>query len=326
MIPAILQGVTSSITRFASPWFLLAFILIPFLLWFATRKKLSASIRFSSLTNLKGIKKSPRTRAAGRLFIILLIGLSFLIIALARPQTGLTQEKMHSEGVDIVISLDVSSSMKSVDFKPVDRLTAAKKVAHDFISGRENDRIGLVIFSAYAFTQCPLTTDYGMLLNFLDQVNFGQIEDGTAIGLGLATAANRLANSTSKSKVIILLTDGVNNRGEIDPITAARIAQALDLRVYTIGIGRPGGALMPVDDPIFGRRYQKADFDIDEPVLREIARITGGQYFRADDTDKLAAIINEIDEMERTLIEVTKFTKYRELAPVFMTLGLLFVL
>ncbi|MFP4458193.1 MAG: vWA domain-containing protein [Candidatus Zixiibacteriota bacterium] len=327
MIIPIIAPVIDRFYRFMHPWMLLLLVIIPLVFWFYYKIKSGASLKFSSLKNLRGIKRSRKAIAASRVPALFFLSLALFIFALARPQSGTTKEKMHTDGVDIAISLDISSSMKSVDFKPENRLGAAKKVAKDFIGERENDRISLVIFAAHAFTQCPLTMDYGMIINFLDKVEIGQIEDGTAIGLGLAMAANRLANSKSKSKVIVLLTDGVNNRGEIDPITASKIAQALDIRVYTIGMGKPGGGMMPVDDPIFGRRYQKADFDLDEDVLTRIANATGGRYFRATDTDKLEAIFKEIDEMEKTKIEVTRFTRYRELGPVFMGFGaILFLL
>lgn len=321
MIPIFLSTVVGRSFRFVNPWLFLLLLVIP-LIWFLKhRKSLGATIRFSSLNNLKNIRRSNKAIAAARLPLILYLALALFVVALARPQSGITREKMTTEGVDIAISLDISSSMQSVDFKPQDRLGAAKKVAREFIEGRENDRLALIIFAAHAFTQCPLTVDYGMLINFLDQIEIGQIEDGTAIGLGLATAVSRLADSKSKSKVVILLTDGVNNRGEIDPITAARMAQALGIRVYTIGMGKPGGGLIPINDPIFGRRYQKANFELDEGVLRNIAQITGGSYFRATDTDKLAAIFQEIDEMEKTRIEISQFTKYREIAPGLIILG-----
>lgn len=326
MTPIFLATIINRFFRFVSPWWLVGLAIIPIIWWLTTSKKTSASIRFSSIDNLKGISRSSRALMAARLPVIFFLGLALLFVALSRPQSGVTQEKMWTEGVDIALSLDISSSMRSVDFKPDDRLGAAKKVAKEFIEGRENDRIALVIFAAHAFTQCPLTTDYGMIINFLDKVQIGQIEDGTAIGLGLATGVRGLANSKAKSKVAILLTDGVSNRGEIDPITAARMAEALGIRVYTIGMGKPGGGLIPVDDPIFGRRYQKVDFDLDEPMLRRIAKITDGRYFRATDTDKLTKIFAEIQELEKTKIETTQFTRYRELFPWFLIPGVLLVL
>ena len=210
--------------------------------------------------------------------------------------------------------MDVSTSMLAEDFKPKNRIQAAKQVAKEFIQGRQNDRIGLVIFAGEAFPQCPLTLDYGVLMQIIDRVHVAPQEwDGTAIGNGIATAAARLKDSKAKSKVIILLTDGVNNAGEIDPITAAQVARTFDIKVYTIGAGTRGVAMYPVDDPIWGRRYQPVRVEIDEELLRRIASMTGGKYFRATDSNKLREIYRQIGELEKTRIEVKEYTRYKEL-------------
>jgi Ca-activated chloride channel family protein len=237
--------------------------------------------------------------------------LAALSLALARPQSGMKGEEAITQGIDIVVTLDISSTMLAEDIKP-NRVDAAKVVAAEFIKGRKNDRIGMVVFSGDAYTQCPLTIDYGILLSLLDQVKVGMIEDGTAIGMGLATAVNRIRSSESKSKVIILLTDGNNNRGSIDPVTAAQAAQAFDIRIYTIGAGTQGTAMFPVDDPFFGRRYAPMRVEIDENLLKRIASLTGGKYFRATDRESLERIWREIDAMEKTKIKVKEYTRYSE--------------
>jgi len=234
-------------------------------------------------------------------------------------------EEVITQGVDIVLALDVSSSMLAEDIKP-NRIDAAKQVAAEFVKGRKNDRIGMVIFAAQGYTQCPLTIDYGILLGFLDQIKVGMIEDGTAVGMGLAAAVNRLRTSEAKSKVIILLTDGRNNRGEIDPITAAQAAQAFDVRIYAIGAGTHGTALYPVKDPFFGKRYVPMKVDIDEETLRKIADMTKAKYFRATNRNRLEAIYEEIDEMEKTEIRVREYTRYSELFYYFVGVAVLLFL
>jgi Ca-activated chloride channel family protein len=217
---------------------------------------------------------------------------------------------MTTEGIDIMISLDISGSMQAMDFKP-NRLEAAKEVAIDFINGRPNDRMGLVIFAAESFTQCPLTVDHTVLSNLFRDVRIGMLEDGTAIGMGLATAVNRLKDSDSKSKVIILLSDGENNSGTIAPLTAAEIARTFGIRVYTIGVGTIGTAPVPINT-VFGQQIQQVEVKIDEAMLSEIAKITGGQYFRATNRAALENIYKEIDEMEKIKIEVQEYTRYAE--------------
>ena len=236
--------------------------------------------------------------------------MALLILVLARPQSHDQWEEVVTEGIDIILSIDISTSMLAEDFKP-NRMEAANSIAAEFISGRRNDRIGLVIFSGESFTQCPLTTDHTVLKDLLQEVEIGMIEDGTAIGMGLATAVNRLKNSDSKSRIIILLTDGVNNRGAIDPLTAANIADAFGIRVYTVGVGSRGPAPYPVRTPM-GVQYQSIEADIDEDVLIEISDITGGKYFRATDENKLIEIYSEIEELEKSMIEVNQFSSTTE--------------
>ena len=227
------------------------------------------------------------------------------------PSTGHRQiPEMSTEGIDIVLTLDISGSMLARDFRP-DRLEASKNVATEFISGRPYDRMGLVVFSGESFTQCPLTTDHAVLINLLREIQSGMIEDGTAIGMGLATAVNRIKDSEAKSKVIILLTDGVNNRGEIAPATAAGIAKTYGIRVYTIGVGTQGMAPYPVNTP-FGIQYQDMPVEIDEAILKEISETTGGKYFRATDNDKLVQVYNEIDKLEKSKIDVRQFSRKEE--------------
>jgi len=253
------------------------------------------------------------------------LAMTAFVVALARPQTGITSENVLTEGIDIVLALDVSSSMLAEDLEP-NRLEAAKVVATDFVTGRRNDRMALVAFAGQAFTQAPLTFDYGVVQSLLGELDIGMIEDGTAVGMGLATAVKRLQASDAASKVVILLTDGRSNRGEIGPVTAAQMAQALGVRVYTIGAGSRGTARVPVPDGFGGTRYASMQVDIDETTLQEVAELTGGQYFRATDTESLAAIYAEIDELERTEIEVENFTQFGEEFPIPLGIGLLLLL
>jgi Ca-activated chloride channel family protein len=239
------------------------------------------------------------------LFALRILAIALLIIVLARPQATNNFQDTSTEGIDIVLTLDISGSMLARDFRP-DRLEASKNVATEFISGRPYDRIGLVVFSGESFTQCPLTTDHAVLINLLREMKSGMIEDGTALGMGLATAVNRIKDSDAKSKVIILLTDGVNNRGIIAPLTAAEIAKTYGIRVYTIGVGTQGVAPYPVQTP-FGIQYQDMEVEIDETVLKDIAQMTNGKYFRATDNDKLAQVYSEIDKLEKSKMDVRQF-------------------
>ncbi|MDD4416538.1 MAG: VWA domain-containing protein [Proteiniphilum sp.] len=299
--------------EFLHPEYLyLLLLLIPLTAWYVIRlSKAQASFKLASLNAFKGLKPDLRVYMRHLPFVLRLISLSLIIIVIARPQSVNSWEETETQGIDIVMALDVSGSMLAQDLLP-DRLQAAKKVASEFITDRKNDNIGLVIFAGESFTQCPLTTDHKVLLNLLNEIEFGLIEDGTAIGLGLATSVNRLKNSESRSKVVILLTDGTNNRGQIAPLTAADMARSYGIRVYTVGVGTKGMAPTPVNTP-YGIRMQNMPVDIDEKTLTEIAAMTGGQYFRAQDTEGLRQVYDEIDEMEKYLISVQNVTRRQEL-------------
>lgn len=273
---------------------------------------------------------SPRARLRSHtLGLLRAAALGFLAMAIARPQSEKRLDEIVTEGIDIMLGLDISSSMSAEDFKPRNRVTVAKQVVADFVKGLRNDRVGLVVFASQSYTQCPLTLDYGVLLNFLDKVHIGLVQDGTAIGMALATCVDRLRNSASKSKVIVLLTDGENNCGIIDPLTAAQAAQAFGIRIYAIGVGRPEGTPIAYDDPIFGRQYRRDAFGrmllvkVDEKSLKEIAATTGGKYFLATDRTALEKIYKEIWKMEKTRFKVKEYQKYRELFPVFLLPALL---
>ena len=298
---------------FHSPHILwLLVLLVPAIAYYLYRvRKGDAALRISSVA---GVLKAPRTiRYYLRHvpFVLRMAAFALLVVALARPQTAQHNTRTSAEGIDIMLALDVSGSMLARDFKP-DRLEAAKEVAGSFISDRYGDRIGLVAFAGEAFTQSPLTSDQSTLLTLLGRVRSGLIEDGTAIGNGLATAINRLRESDARSKVIILLTDGVNNRGEIAPVMAAEIARELGIRVYTIGVGSRGTAPTPAIDMFGNMTFVQAKVEIDEKTLQQIADATGGQYFRATDNEKLQAIYDEINRLEKSKVEVNDFTTYTE--------------
>ena len=298
--------------EFANSKLLWLLLLVPLaIIWYILRhKKQEASVNFS---DLKGMVKLPKTWKAylrHLLFALKMAALALLIVALARPQSSSTNSTSNIEGIDIVMAMDVSGSMLARDLKP-DRLTAAKNVASDFVKGRPGDRMGLVIFSGETFTQVPLTTDHGVMLNMLAEMKNGLIDDGTAIGDGLATAISRLKDSEAISKVVILLTDGMNNAGSVDPYTAAEMAKIFGIRVYTIGVGTYGTAPYPVQTP-FGTQIQQVKVEIDEKLLTTIANSTGGKYFRANNNQKLDEIYQEIDKLERSKIEVTEFRRLHE--------------
>lgn len=258
-------------------------------------------------------------------FVLRLLTVTCVIIVLARPQSTNSWNTSTTEGIDIMMTVDISSSMLAEDLKP-NRLEAAKDVASTFISGRQTDNIGLVVFSGESFTQCPLTTDHAQLLNLLKEIRCGMIDDGTAIGHGLATAVSRLKDSNAKSKTIILLTDGTNNRGEIAPTTAAELAQAYNIRVYTIGVGTKGTAPYPFKTAGGGVRYQNVPVEIDENVLTKIAQMTGGQYFRATNNVALKDIYKEIDQLEKTKMSVQEYSKKQEEYGIFALAGLILLL
>ncbi|RNC64210.1 VWA domain-containing protein [Proteiniphilum sp. X52] len=299
--------------EFLHPEYLyLLLLIIPLMVWYVLRlSKTQASFKLASTSAFGGMKSDLRVYMRHLPFALRLISIALVIVVIARPQSVNRWEETETQGIDIVMALDVSGSMLAQDLQP-DRLQAAKKVAAEFITDRPNDNIGLVIFAGESFTQCPLTTDHKVLLNLLNEIEFGMIEDGTAIGLGLATSVNRLKDSGSESRVVILLTDGTNNSGQIAPLTAADLARSYGIRVYTVGVGTKGMAPTPMNTP-YGIRMQNMRVDIDEKTLTEIAAMTGGQYFRAQDTEGLRQVYDEIDEMEKYLISVQNVTRRKEL-------------
>ncbi len=299
--------------QFARPGLLyLLLIIIPLIAFYIWRRKdYYSSIQVSSIDPVVSVKKSYKEILRHILFSLRMIVIILMILALARPQTIDRQKNINMLGIDIVLSLDVSSSMLARDFKP-DRLEAAKDLAVEFIAGRPNDRMGVVVFSSESFTQCPLTTDHAVLTNLITKIQSGIIEDGTAIGVGLANAVNRLKDSEAISKVIILLTDGVNNSGVIDPATASDLAKKFNIRVYTIGVGSKGEAPYPVID-FWGRTvYQNMPVEIDEATLQHISKNTGGKYFRATNNSKLRQIYSEIDKLEKSKIDVKEYNRHEE--------------
>lgn len=312
--------------EFANPnYFWMLLLLIPMIVWYIFKEKTShADLQYSSLRPFKGIQHAGYIWMRHILFVLRLSAIFFLVVALARPQSSNSWETYTSEGIDIVLALDISGSMLARDFQP-DRLEAAKEVATKFILERPQDKIGLVVFSGESFTQSPLTTDHAVLINLLRDIKSGMIEDGTAIGLGLANGVNRLKESQSKSKVVILLTDGVNNRGAIAPATAAELAKSFGIRVYTIGVGTYGEAPYPFQTP-FGVQMQNVPVEIDENILQQIATLTGGKYFRATDNEKLTQIYQEIDQLEKSKIEVKHFSKKQEQYFIFGVIGMLLLI
>ena len=297
---------------FANPMFLWGLLIIPLaIVWYVLRhKKQEASVRFSDLQGFENLPKSWKIYARHLLFVLQMAALGLLIVAMARPQSTSTSETSNIEGIDIILAQDVSGSMLARDLKP-DRLEAAKQVAQDFVEGRPGDRMGLVVFAGESYTQVPLTTDHEVMIRMLKEMKSGVIDDGTAIGDGLATAINRLKDSDAVSKVIILLTDGMNNAGSVDPYTAAEMAKLYGIRVYTIGVGSRGTAPFPVQT-LFGVQYQQVKVEIDEKLLLTIANSSGGKYFRATSNQKLDEIYDEIDKLERSKIEVTEFRHVHE--------------
>ena len=299
--------------KFANPYLLwLLALVVPMIAFYIFRAlKGGAAIRISSV---EGVRKAPRTWRywfRHTPFVLRCAAFVVLVVALARPKDIEEQSRTNAEGIDIMLSIDISGSMLARDFKP-DRITAAKEVAGEFIADRYGDRIGLAVFAGESFTQSPLTTDKSTLQTMLARIRSGVVEDGTAIGNGLATAINRLRESDAKSKVVILLTDGVNNRGEIAPLMAADIAADMGIKVYTIGVGTRGKAPYPAIDMFGNMTFQMADVEIDEKTLEEIASRTGGKYFRATDKAKLKAIYDEINQLEKSKVEVTDLTIYHE--------------
>lgn len=300
--------------RFANPTILWTLIVIPLLTWLYVWRLRGGqgSLQFASTIAFEGLPPSWTVRFRHCLFGIRMLALALCILALARPQKGMQMEEVFSEGVDIVVALDASGSMAAEDFEPHNRFYVAKSVVNKFIEGLRQDRVGLVVFAAKALTRCPLTLDYGALASALDSTELGSIEDGTAIGTALATSLNRLRESKAKSKVIILVTDGVNNRGEIQPLDAAEMARSLGAKIYAVGVGSTGTARFPINDPVYGKTYAELRVEIDEASLRQIAKTTGGLYYRATDRPSLENIFQAISRLEKTKTKVKTYTHYNE--------------
>lgn len=316
------------LSNFANKELFLLLLLIPVMIyWYWRRRNNSqAELQVSSLEGLEiTALESLLPKLRHIMFVLRVLGIALLIIAMARPQSSTSWQEVKTEGIDIVLAMDISGSMLARDFKP-DRLEASKAVALEFIDARVDDRIGLVLFSGESFTQCPLTTDHSVLKNLFADIKSGMIKDGTAIGMGLGTAVNRLRGSEAKSKVVILLTDGVNNAGDLSPMTAAKLAQGEGIRVYTIGVGTIGQAPFPYQDMFGNIQYQMMDVKIDDEVLTSIAETTGGKYFRAVNNNKLKDIYSEIDQLEKSKINSTEFRKRTELFFWYAFIGCLLIL
>jgi Ca-activated chloride channel family protein len=319
----------SQFYRFAFPEFLVAggalLLLLGWWRWSGLFRRGSGHLRISSLGVAASIRPSGAVRLVRLVDLLRLVALGLMVVAFARPQAGERYEELLTEGIDIMIALDVSGSMAAVDFRPQTRLDVAKEVTAEFIRGRQTDRLGMVVYAGKSFTRCPLTLDYGVLLDFLDDVELGTVkEDGTAIGNALVTAINRLRDARGESRVIILLTDGINNAGQIDPLTAADMARAMEIKIYTIGAGKDGQPYFLVDDPIFGQRYVPGGepLILDEETLGEVARRTGGLYFRAQDPESLSRIFARIGEMETTGVKTKEYSLFTELGPGFLLAAL----
>lgn len=319
---------------FANPWYLLLLVLVPVIGWFLARpgKAGSALATYPDLRLLGSRVGGLRPFLSRHLPWLRLAVLVLLVFGMARPQVSAGVKEIGGAGIDIMLCMDISGSMQAEDFKPKNRFTVAREVLREFIAQAGANRLGLVIFAGQAFTQSPLASDHAIVSQLLERVKIGMLEDGTAIGMGLATAANRLQASNARSKVIILLTDGVNNRGEIDPVTAAQAAAALGIKVYAIGVGKEGGAPVPVADPLFGKRYLRdaqgnlVMTKLDEETLKKVASVTGGQYFRATDADTLRRIYQKIDEMEKSEFVAKRERKFNELLARFVLPGLILLL
>jgi Ca-activated chloride channel family protein len=315
--------------QFASPWLLALVLIVPLLVTrnFLNKKATKpATIKYTRTNLMNGLPTSWRIKMKPLGYVLRMIAITLAILALARPQFVQGRETISGEGVEIALALDISGSMASLDFEPSNRLDASKQVIGDFVAERQYDKLGLVVFASEAFNQSPLTLDHNMLSRSLDQVELATdlgIEDGTAIGLGVANAANMLANSEAESKVVILLTDGVNNSGQIDPLSAAEAAKALGIKVYTIGAARPGQVPVPVQG---SSQIVYQESTLDEETLMQVADITGGMYFRAEDTAGLREIYDEINAMEKSTVEVQVFNHYTELAAIFLIPAVLIIL
>lgn len=308
---------------FQYPYLLLLLLLIPLMIIFQRyyNKKKATTIVYSDISQFSTARKTFKLRIRQLPDYLRMIAVALLIIAIARPQLNMSKDEKSIEGIDIVLALDVSTSMLAEDFKP-NRLESAKEVAKEFIENRKSDNIGIVVFAGEAYTKCPSTIDHKVLLDLLASTESGQIDDGTAIGDGLATAINRVKDTKTKSKVIILITDGVNNMGAIDPVTAASIAKEYNIRIYTIGIGRKGHAPYPYYTP-FGKQYQNIEVKIDEELLNEVAQTTGGKYFRSTKNSSLEEIFKEIDKMEKTKIDVSLYKHTKDVGASFILVALI---
>ena len=313
--------------QFTSPFFLGLFIVVPLLVfalqWLRGKPTTVPTVRFSDFKHgfaagIQQMQEALSVKVLPILSVIRFIVLTLLIVTLARPQLSQSREHQFTEGIDILLVLDISESMRAEDFEGSNRIQTAKSVVNDFLTHRQNDRIGLVVFAGESFTLCPLTSDYSVLVELLRDVEIGHLEDGTAIGDALATATHRLRASASKTKIVILLTDGENNAGSIEPGAAASLAQSFEIKVYTIGMGKEGGARIPYADTTFGKRYREVLTYLDEDTLKQIANITGGRYFRATDTQSLKHIYAEIDRFEKTKFETINIIAHKELMIYFL--------
>ena len=308
--------------RFESPAVFFILLILPLIYFFIARRKKS-TVRFSTLFEIKNIKTSRSGLPRWILTALRILAFLLFVTALARPQKVESEREFETKGIDIVLSLDISGSMLAEDFQPVNRIAVAKEEAKKFVQHRENDRIGLVVFARKSYTQCPLTLDYQVLERLIDDVEIGLIKDGTAIGLGIATAVNRLRDSDAKSKIIILLTDGESNAGNIDPVTAAELAKSFGIKIYAICIGKGGLVPFPIEDPVFGKRYVQAEVNIDTQSLKQIADITDGLFFQAGDATALRKIYERIDQLEKSKVKVKEYSNYQELYYLFLAPGIL---
>jgi Ca-activated chloride channel family protein len=310
--------------RFETPMALWLLLFLP--VWWLWRRKHSPGAIVFSRTGV--LAKGPRAGqfVARAIFVLRNLALVALIIALARPRSGARVENVTTSGINIVLAVDLSSSMLAEDFQPSNRLEVAKAKLKQFVLARQSDRIGVVAFAGEALTQVPLTTDYGVILKSVDNLQAGQLEDGTAIGTGIATAANRLRDAPGRSRVMILMTDGVNNRGDVDPLSAAKAAAVYGIKIYGIGVGTEGFAPVPVGRGVFGLRFENQRVEIDEALLRQIAGLSGGRYFRARDAAALGAIYSQIDRLERAPLQSRSYVRYTELYRYFVALALLALL
>ncbi|MFH0924902.1 MAG: VWA domain-containing protein [bacterium] len=316
--------------RFEDPWLLSFLLVIPLIVFLYIKKYGGNRVKFSSINNLKKLKKSKSLYLRHILILLRAFALVLLILGLARPQSGTKLIERTTEGIDIILTVDTSGSMQALDFKlegdRVDRLTVVKDVVKKFIKKRENDRIGMVVFGQEAFTQCPLTMDYGILLSFLDQAKIGMAGESTAVGSALGVSVKRLKDLKAKSRVIILLTDGRNNSGRIDPKTAAELAKKFNVKVYAIGVGTEGEVPFLVEHPLFGKRYAYDRVDLDKETLKMIADTTGGKFYTASDTKALEDIYGEIDKLEKTKVEVKEYMEFNELFSWFVIPALCLIL